>query len=116
MHLRLVILAAWIALLAGAAGASNRHEAGRAIYNYRCYFCHGYSGDARTLASTYLTPPPRDFTRSAPEALARDTMLRAVTGGRGEYTLEFDRHEEVPDHLAEKVIAAARSSDAPTVP
>ena len=31
-----------------------RHERGRAIYNFRCYFCHGYSGDARTLAATYL--------------------------------------------------------------
>lgn len=82
MRLRFVILAAWLALLAGTAIASNRHETGRAIYNYRCYFCHGYSGDSRTLAATYLTPPPRDFTRSAPDALTRESMLRAVTDGR----------------------------------
>jgi cytochrome c oxidase cbb3-type subunit III len=40
------------------------HEAGRRIYNFRCYFCHGYSGDARTLAASMLEPAPRDFTRS----------------------------------------------------
>jgi len=49
------------------------------------------------------------------EVLDYAPSLRAVTGGRGEYTLEFDRHEEVPGHLAEKVIAAARSSDAQAV-
>ena len=36
--------------------AARRHERGRAVYNFRCYFCHGYSGDARTLAASYLTP------------------------------------------------------------
>lgn len=41
------------------------HEAGRRIYNFRCYFCHGYSGDARTLAASMLTPAPRDFTRAS---------------------------------------------------
>jgi elongation factor G len=36
--------------------------------------------------------------------------LRAITGGRGEYTMEFVRHEEVPAHLADKVIAEAQQS------
>ena len=40
------------------------HEGGRQIYNFRCYFCHGYSGDARTLAASMIEPPPRDFTRA----------------------------------------------------
>ncbi len=40
----------------------DKHKRERAIYNFRCYFCHGYSGDAKTLASTYLKPQPRDFT------------------------------------------------------
>jgi elongation factor G len=33
--------------------------------------------------------------------------LRSISGGRAEFTLEFDRYEEVPPHLAEKVMAAA---------
>jgi elongation factor G len=36
--------------------------------------------------------------------------LRAITGGRGEYTMDFARYEQVPGHLAEKVVAAATSS------
>lgn len=58
------------------------HERGRAIYNYRCYFCHGYSGDAKTLTSTYLTPAPRDFTRADPESLSRQTMIEIVKQGK----------------------------------
>ena len=58
------------------------HEQGRAIYNYRCYFCHGYSGDARTLTATFIDPPPRDFTASSPGALSRESMITAVSSGR----------------------------------
>lgn len=57
-------------------------ELGRKVYNFRCYFCHGYSGDAQTLASTYLSPRPRDFTSLSPEQLSRETMLETVTNGR----------------------------------
>ncbi len=56
-------------------------ELGRKVYNYRCYFCHGYSGDAKTLAATYLAPPPRDFTRGAP--LDAPAILATVREGRG---------------------------------
>lgn len=59
-----------------------RHEHGRAVYNFRCYFCHGYSGDANTLARTYLAPPPRDFTRTPAASLTREDMVDAVTHGR----------------------------------
>ena len=38
--------------------------------------------------------------------------LRAITGGRGDYTMEFDRYQELPGHLAEKVIAASQAGDA----
>ena len=59
-----------------------KHERGRVIYNYRCYFCHGYSGDAKTLASTYLKPQPRDFTSLLAEQLSREEMLHIVKEGR----------------------------------
>jgi len=54
---------------------------GRAIYNSRCYFCHGYGGDAHTLAGTYLDPAPRDFTALKPGELSRTRMLEAVRDG-----------------------------------
>jgi elongation factor G len=37
--------------------------------------------------------------------------LRAITGGRGDYTMEFARHEEIPAHLAQQVISQARSEE-----
>jgi len=37
--------------------------------------------------------------------------LRAITGGRGDYTMEFERYEEVPGHMAQKVIADAQAAD-----
>jgi cytochrome c oxidase cbb3-type subunit III len=62
-----------------AASTAALHEEGRAVYNFRCYFCHGYSGDARTLATSYLSPPPRDFTRSQ---LSAAQVAQAVQQGR----------------------------------
>jgi cytochrome c oxidase cbb3-type subunit 3 len=59
-----------------------RAASGRDIYNYRCYFCHGYSGDARTLAATYLSPPPADFTRLAPGALSRESVIATLHQGK----------------------------------
>lgn len=57
-------------------------EAGRAIYNFRCYFCHGYSGNARTLAATYLNPPPTDFTRASPDRLVPSFIVATLESGR----------------------------------
>jgi elongation factor G len=42
------------------------------------------------------------------EMLTYAPDLRAMTAGQGDYTMEFARYEEVPAHLAPKVIAAAR--------
>jgi elongation factor G len=33
--------------------------------------------------------------------------LRSISGGRAEYEVEFDHYQEVPAHLAEKVVSAA---------
>ena len=57
-------------------------EQGKATYDFYCYQCHGYSGDARTLASSYLDPKPRDFTATDPCILDRQQMIDAVTHGR----------------------------------
>jgi len=42
------------------------------------------------------------------EVLSYAPDLRAITGGQGDYTMEFARYEEVPAHLAQKVISAAK--------
>lgn len=68
--------------IAAGSDAVTPHERGRAIYNFRCYFCHGYSGDAKTLAASYLQPPPKDFATTSPEQLTREAMLAAVAKGR----------------------------------
>lgn len=54
----------------------------RAIYNFRCYFCHGYSGDARTLAAEMLQPRPRDFSRTPMDALPRERIVAAIRDGK----------------------------------
>src|SRR3954447_12098472 len=43
------------------------------------------------------------------EMLSYAPDLRAITGGQGDYTMEFARYEEVPGHLAQKVIADAEA-------
>ena len=42
------------------------------------------------------------------EMLTYAPDLRSITGGQGEYTLEFLRYEEVPAHLAQKVVDEAQ--------
>jgi elongation factor G len=43
------------------------------------------------------------------EMLTYESSLRSMTGGRGGYSMEFSHYEEVPNQLAEKVVAAHRA-------
>ncbi len=43
------------------------------------------------------------------EMLSYAPQLRSMTGGRGSYTMEVDHYDEVPAHLAEKIIGEAKS-------
>ena len=46
------------------------------------------------------------------EMLSYAPDLRAITGGQGEFTMEFERYEEVPSHLAGKVVDDAKAAEA----
>ncbi len=61
---------------------SSRHEQGRAVYNFYCYQCHGYAGNAKTLASSFLDPKPRNFTATNPDHLSREQMITTLYEGR----------------------------------
>jgi elongation factor G len=43
------------------------------------------------------------------EMLAYDAELTSMTGGRGSYHMEMAHYDEVPSHLQEKIVAAARA-------
>jgi elongation factor G len=45
------------------------------------------------------------------EMLSYAPDLRAITGGRGEYSMELARYEEVPSHLAQQVVAQAQKDE-----
>jgi elongation factor G len=48
------------------------------------------------------------------EMLSYAPDLRSITGGQGDYTLEFLRYEEMPAHLAQKIVQGAASERATT--
>ena len=68
--------------VSGVGATSAQFELGRRIYNFRCYYCHGYSGNARTLSATLLTPKPVDFTSVSPDVLGKKRMLHSIRYGR----------------------------------
>src|SRR4051794_21517713 len=45
------------------------------------------------------------------EMLTYAPDLRAITGGQGDYTMDFDHYEEVPAHLQSKVVAQATEEE-----
>jgi len=42
--------------------AQGDKEAGRKIYDKKCWWCHGEKGEGNGPAAEFLLPPPRDFT------------------------------------------------------
>jgi elongation factor G len=40
------------------------------------------------------------------------TDLRSITQGRGSFEMQFHHYEEVPSHIAQKVIAEAQAQGA----
>lgn len=68
--------------VAAAPASAETLKLGRDVYNFRCYFCHGYSGDAKTLAASYLDPKPRDFQHTKPEEMPYERILAAVRNGK----------------------------------
>ena len=79
-------------------------------------------------ATSWATSPRAAAGRSAPrrvggmtevkaevpmaEMLAYAPDLRSITGGQGEFTMEFARYEEIPAHLAQKVVEQASEEPA----
>jgi elongation factor G len=61
---------------------------------------HGMSPDGSTTIIT-AEAPQAEIQRYA-------TDLRSITQGRGSFTTEFDHYEEVPAHIAQKVIDEAK--------
>jgi elongation factor G len=47
--------------------------------------------------------PMSEVLRYAPD-------LRSMTSGRGDFTMEFSHYEEVPAHLAQKIVDAAKAA------
>lgn len=66
---------------AGAPSTNSEHEQGRELYNYRCYYCHGYSGNAKTLATQWMEPKPADFTQMTLADHPEEHMLEVVAKG-----------------------------------
>lgn len=99
---------AFLALLVSGSLHAADVERGRAVWNYRCYFCHGYSGDAKTLAATFLSPPPRDFQAADPGPLTLPRLVRAIRDGVPGTSMKPFRGV-IPESDIEAVAAFVRS-------
>lgn len=64
----------------------------------------GVEGKSKSQAIKALVP--------LAEMLEYASTLRALTGDRGDYTMEFSHYEEVPAHIQEKVVAEAKKEEA----
>ncbi len=64
---RLALLTAFFVLSASTLfaqdlGTEAQRAEGKVVYDQKCAHCHGYNGDAESVATAYLRPTPRDFT------------------------------------------------------
>lgn len=75
-------------------------EAGKAIYDERCWFCHGEEGDGEGPVGPYLWPRPRDFTMGSYKL--RTTMS-------GELPLDEDLYRSISLGLAGSAMPAWES-------
>ena len=81
---------------------------GRDIYNFRCYICHSYAGDGRTLAANVLSPKPKNFTD--PEEMKEidnRRMFYSIKNGRDGTAMKPFR-EILTDDEIQSVIAFIR--------
>ncbi len=80
-------------LFTSATSAQEGHlDQGKSLYEFYCYQCHAYSGNANTVAAAYLNPKPRDFTRTNRRHVTREKMLAAVRQGKpGTAMMSFAR-------------------------
>ena len=75
-----------------------------------------YMGDLNGRRGRVLGMDTKDgvqvITASVPQAelFSYATELRSITGGRGTFTATLDRYEDVPQHIAEKVIELHRKA------
>jgi len=102
----LILIATTISSPTGASEDETAVSTGKKAYDYFCYQCHAYAGNARTLAARFLDPPPRDFTQADPAVLTRERMLLAVSQGRASTAMKsFSRvldpesRESVVDYI-----------------
>ena len=72
--------------------ASAQLEAGRKIYNFRCYFCHGYSGNAQTVAADFLTPSPVDFTSAKAASFTPEHIVSVLQNGKAKTAMPSFRN------------------------
>ena len=107
MWLVAALCIAWAAPSTAAVDPGMSFTDGQSIYRFYCYQCHAYSGNARTLSSTYLDPRPRDFTAESHESLPLERMLDAVRNGRpGTAMVNFDA--VLTERQIEMVVAYVR--------
>jgi cytochrome c oxidase cbb3-type subunit 3 len=82
-------------------------EEGRIIYEFYCYQCHGYSGEAETLAALNMRPRPRNFAATALDGVSVERMRESVSRGRpGTAMVSFQA--TIGSHGVKAVVAYVR--------